>query len=334
MTMGRRRKHRKDLPERVYFHHGSYFFVGHDGKWTNLGRDFVKAMTRYATLNAASGSQSMNGVIDSFISSVLPKKAPKTQREYLQQLKRLRPVFGHMRPDAVTPQNIYGYMDLRPPVSANRERSLLSQLFKLAIRKGFCADNPCKEVECNEETPRDRYVEDAEFDAVYKIAPASVQCAMDIAVRTGLRISDILGLQLQDVQKDGLYRRTSKTKKWMIYEMIPELRKIIKRARALGTDARGNVRSFALICNNQGQPYTLDGFSTIWQRVMNKAIEDKLIKERFTFHDLRAKAGSESDNAQDLLGHDDPRTTNRVYRRLPRRVTPVSKNKQKTKKKP
>ena len=45
--------------------------------------------------------------------------------------------------------------------------------------------------------------------------------------------------------------------------------------------------------------------------------------ERFTFHDLRAKAGSESDNPTELLAHDDPRTTNRVYRRKPRRVRPV-----------
>ncbi|MEW6330474.1 MAG: hypothetical protein AB1560_03340 [Pseudomonadota bacterium] len=43
---------------------------------------------------------------------------------------------------------------------------------------------------------------------------------------------------------------------------------------------------------------------------MTKAIKDKVLEQSFTFHDLRAKAGSESENAQDLPGHDDPRTRN------------------------
>lgn len=43
MGMGRRRKHRRDLPQRVYFDHGSYFFVPGKGGKVNLGREFVQA---------------------------------------------------------------------------------------------------------------------------------------------------------------------------------------------------------------------------------------------------------------------------------------------------
>ena len=46
--------------------------------------------------------------------------------------------------------------------------------------------------------------------------------------------------------------------------------------------------------------------------------------ERFHFHDLRAVAASRSETPQELLGHDDPRTTNRVYRRGPRTVKPAT----------
>jgi integrase len=60
----------------------------------------------------------------------------------------------------------------------------------------------------------------------------------------------------------------------------------------------------------------------MWQRLMRRALE-KGLRERFTFHDLRAKAASAAENATDLLAHDDPRTTNRIYRRAVRRVTPV-----------
>lgn len=65
--------------------------------------------------------------------------------------------------------------------------------------------------------------------------------------------------------------------------------------------------------NRIGARYTLDGFSTAWQKLMAKAIKDKVLEQSFTFHDLRAKAGSESENAQDLLGHDDPRTTKNAF---------------------
>jgi integrase len=68
-----------------------------------------------------------------------------------------------------------------------------------------------------------------------------------------------------------------------------------------------------LIVNRSGARYTLNGFSIAWQKLMTKAMKDKVLEQRFTFHDLRAKAGSESENAQDLPGHDDPRTTKNAF---------------------
>lgn len=322
--MGRRRQHRKDLPARVYFRHGAYYFVRQDDTWLRLDKDYVRAMTRYATINQVGGLNTMSSVMDAFTAQEIPKKATRTRGEYLRQLQSLRKVFGHMRPDEIEPKDIYGYMDAREaPVAANREKSLLSTIFTFAIRKGLCADNPCRLVKRNPERPRDRYVQDWEFNAVRTIAPAAVQCAMDFARRTGLRLGDILKLQLGDVKEDGLHVRTGKTGKRMIYELTPGLRDAIERARQIGADKK--VRSMYLIVNRSGGGYTLDGFESVWQKVMEKALDkdNKVIEERFTFHDLRAKAGSESDQAQDLLGHDDPRTTNRVYRRLPRRVKPV-----------
>ena len=76
------------------------------------------------------------------------------------------------------------------------------------------------------------------------------------------------------------------------------------------------------ICNRRGQVYTGDGFRTLWQKLMRKALETNAIAERFTFHDLRAKAGSDS-NDDRLLGHQDVRTLNRHYKRKATRVTPL-----------
>jgi hypothetical protein len=41
MAMGRTRTTRKDLPRRMYHHHGAYSFRAPDGRRVNLGRDLA-----------------------------------------------------------------------------------------------------------------------------------------------------------------------------------------------------------------------------------------------------------------------------------------------------
>ena len=51
-------------------------------------------------------------------------------------------------------------------------------------------------------------------------------------------------------------------------------------------------------------------------------MEEGAIAERFTFHDIRAKAGSDSEDVK-LLGHEDARIHRRHYQRKPIKVTPL-----------
>jgi hypothetical protein len=60
----------------------------------------------------------------------------------------------------------------------------------------------------------------------------------------------------------------------------------------------------------------------MWNRVITKALEQGLIAERFTFHDIRAKAGTDTED-DNLLGHQDPRTLARHYKRRPLTVTSI-----------
>jgi integrase len=80
-----------------------------------------------------------------------------------------------------------------------------------------------------------------------------------------------------------------------------------------------------LFCTRRGQPYTVDGFNSIWQRKMKKALEQGILTERFTDHDIRAKTGSDTNEAHavELLAHDDAKTTKRHYRRKTPVVTPL-----------
>ena len=48
--MGRKRKHDNHLPQRLYQHRGTYYFVDKTGKGYNLAKDLVLAMAEYGKL--------------------------------------------------------------------------------------------------------------------------------------------------------------------------------------------------------------------------------------------------------------------------------------------
>lgn len=324
--MGRKRIHREDLPARVYFNHGAYYFVTKKGEWIKLSRQYPAAMKRYAEIIEAPGGKGVMGdLIRRFLNEISPQYASQTHKNNLQNSKRLTSVFGPMSPDDITPQDIYKFMDiLGAPVSANRHVSLLSDVFKYAIRWGMARDNPCRLVSRNPEKPRDREVTDEEFSAVRPFMAPSIQCAMDIGETTALRLGNVLNLNERDnIREEGIYaeiikRKKTETKKRLLFLWTDDLRSIYENCRKL----RGNVLSIYLICNKMGQRYTMHGFESLWRAGMKRALKAKSIKEPFTYRDLRARAAGKSAHATELLAHDDPRTTNRIYRRITRKVTP------------
>ena len=58
-----------------------------------------------------------------------------------------------------------------------------------------------------------------------------------------------------------------------------------------------------------------------WTPALRAAV-DEVIAERFQFRDLPGKTGSDSED-DNLLGHEDPRTLRRHYKRKPTKVTPL-----------
>jgi integrase len=93
---------------------------------------------------------------------------------------------------------------------------LASKIFSYAVRKGFVDDNPCKDIERNNESGRDRYIEDLEYQAVRGFSWTqkrwkALACAMDISYLTALREGDILKLQLSDIDNEFLRVREGKS---------------------------------------------------------------------------------------------------------------------------
>ena len=341
----RKRTKRKDLPAYVQYKHGAYYFIM-DKKWVPIGKDYISAMIKYAELNSDNKPIfTMGPLFDKYVCEIVPTKALRTQEDNLSSFKFLRMAFSHMRPEEITPQDIYAYMDARnAPVRANRDKSLLSHVFKKAIRWGVVKLNPCRDVESNPEKPRERLIEHEEFWAMYEFVPNQmIKAAMVISGLTGLRQNKVLSLKRDiHLKPGGMEVDSGKRGLKLDFEYTDELLLALKFA-----DSIHDVESDFVIHKADGKPYTRDGFKCMFVRWMDRAtghyiqkenesslafqsrksrmleMYPPILKERFTYHDIRAMAGSNTDN-DDLLGHKNKATFHRVYRRKAVSVTPVS----------
>ena len=267
------------------------------------------------------GMANMGDLLDAYLASLTKRLgvgeiSEGTVADYTRCVMSLRPVWERVRIVDVDVPSLYRWREARGESSrtrANRERTVLFEAFKLAMRDGIVKENPVAHLVPFREKPRERYVTDAEFMAVFAVAPQIVQAAMLIAAVTGLRQGDILRLRRADFGEHGLTVRTRKTGQPLEFAWTEGLRRAVLAA----VGARDFI-PMHLLTTDEGKPYTSDGFRTAWHR----AREAANLPKTFTFNDLRAKAGSESRDWR-LLGHMDQRTFERVYNRLPRKVTPT-----------
>ena len=315
--VGRKRIHNKHLPRHVYPHRRQYRLWTPDG-WVPLGKTEAEMYARLSGL-LKSDLVTMGDVLDRYAVEIIPGKSLPYQRAQRDHVKRLRKAFGHMRPDQITTQHVYGYLDGRrkSPVAANNEVATLSHVFRKAIRWGAGTINPVVGVERYETTPRDRYVTEDEFWTVHNFMPPMIQSAMELALLTALRKGNLLALTRDHLTDDGIEFTPGKGGKPTVYEWSNELRGAVRRALQLPPQVRKPV-----ICTRRGTAYTGDGFYAIWQRHMVKIVE-KTGVERFTFHDIRAKSASDDtlEAATERLGHNSAKVTERG---LPEKTAPCA----------
>ena len=186
---------------------------------------------------------------------------------------------------------------LQAKVRANREKALLSHVFNSASEWGYTdSPNPCAGVKGHRETGRDRYVEDAEYRAVYERAHFTVQDAMDLAYLTGQRPADVLKMQRSDVRDGALWITQGKTGKKLRIEVTGELAAVITRIQNRPRKAAG----LALIQDEKGQRLTHFALRSRFDNAREAA------GVNFQFRDIRAKAATDAEDleyAQKLLGH-------------------------------
>lgn len=224
--------------------------------------------------------------------------------------KNLRAAFGDLTLKEITPDRVQRYQLHRAQevskTTANRSLATLKMVFNLGIRWGLIKENPVTKVEFYRESRgRVRFLSREEQQALLSCCSKRLRDVVVVALRTGMRRGELLGLRKKDVDfKRGLLMLTrTKTDKARQIPMTDEVRAVVTRL------AFGRGEDDILFRNRWDQPYRQPRAEFI------KALAKASIKE-FRFHDLRHTYASDLVMASvdiftisKLLGHSNVKTT-------------------------
>jgi site-specific recombinase XerD len=133
----------------------------------------------------------------------------RTHSDDVRIMKRLRSWFGDRPANSITPDEIERHFQEGvdehgwAPSTVNHHRSLLSLTYRLAIRNGKATSNPARATQHRkEDNDRVRYLSSDEEKRLRGVLIASWPehlPELDLALHTGMRRSEMYGLDWQDV---------------------------------------------------------------------------------------------------------------------------------------
>lgn len=170
-----------------------------------------------------------------------------TTYERLLQLRgRIYGAIGHMRMDKITPRQIQAFVNTLSKDGANEvtgkplapktirhNLSLISDVFGYAVKMGVVSDNPCSKVTIPKAEQKEKQIytsqEVNKFLYLLKNEPLKYQVFFNLAVYSGFRRGELLGLEWKDISfeeniisvrrtsnytaEKGIYTDTTKTKR-------------------------------------------------------------------------------------------------------------------------
>jgi len=279
----------------------------------------------------------------------LTKRKPVTIKGYPYSLKVLRKRFGareYARNEVEASRGTkLRTMDVQrflregtAQTMANRHVAVLSDSFRYAKLCGLTEYNPCLGAERHKEHPRDREVLDDEIETLLAHASGVLRLMIRYVLITGWRLKDICELRVFQVTEAGIRLRQSKRGRRQLWQWSPELQSILTEAdelrgalRAKKARKRRGIDEQVIFCTRLGKAFTKYGFETVWGRLRKKANSARLAEgkpgiEDLHFHDLRARASDDAEEAgQDrakFLGND-PSVAHRHYARRVTKIRPL-----------
>jgi hypothetical protein len=279
------------------------------------------------------------------------KNSVATQISNWKEWKKLRPGFAHLLPSEVSQKLMKKYVRARAVkalVRANREKALLSAMLSWIVAETdqeVLAANPLfgmkkKDTETSE-VARDRLVLDRELDIFMSCGGEKLVRYCELKDMTRLRQKDILVMEVSQLKADGIEVMPSKSRrrhprtnqpigKRRFYPWNDKLLACVDRLREIKKldEKRQHKITPWLMVTREGKCYynfekaNAAAFYSLWRTCMRKAQAaakaQGWVLERFTEHDLRARAGGSAK----LLGNTEA-VFKKHYDRGPEVVEPL-----------
>lgn len=158
-----------------------------------------------------------------------PNLRNTTYERLLQLRTRIYKAIGHLRMDKISPRQIQTFVNTLSKDGANERTgkplapktirhnlSLISDIFGYAVKMGVAVENPCSKVTIPKVEQKEKQIYTPEevnkFLTLLKSEPLKYQVFFNLAVYSGFRRGELLGLEWKDIDfDDGIIsvRRTS-----------------------------------------------------------------------------------------------------------------------------
>lgn len=281
----------------------------------------------------------MNQKLDVFLNYLTVEKglSANTLEAYGRDLSRYVGFLlekGALQPDQATPilvLDFLGSLKKSGLSSRSRARTLvaLRTFHRFLLAEGYASDNPTSQIQAPRtlsSLPKTLSPAEVERLLAAPIGDSSLdqrdRAMFDLLYATGLRVSELVGLKVSDLQLDvGYLTAFGKGGKQRIVPMgesaLDEVRCYLDRGRLLLDKGRGSA---VLFLNRSGNGLTRQGF---WKIIKRRALQAGISKN-ITPHTLRHSFATHLlDNGADLravqtmLGHADISTT-QIYTHVTR----------------
>ena len=219
------------------------------------------------------------------------KLADSTKGTWARWLDRIADHFGELRiaqfdrPAKIRPVIIkWRNQYAETPRAADMGLQVLSRVLSYAVDPlGKIAGNPCEGIKRIYKADRSEIIwTDADLTQLRAVCSPEVFWVVDLAVHTGLRISDLLRLSWSHIGGEAIIIPTGKSR--------GRREAFIPLYDALRTVLEGiPKRSPTVLTNSRARPWTRDGFNSTFHKAKIRA---GLSDANLHFHDLRGTAAT------------------------------------------
>jgi integrase len=248
-----------------------------------------------------------------------PRLRPSTRTSYDGIIRNeILPTFGRLRVAEVRHPDVEDWhrrLSKLKPIRANRSVAVLSKMMSYAIRRGYRADNPCRHIERNPENTRDRYLSAVELA---RLAQALAQYgnqvsanAIRFALLTGARRGEVVTARWRDIDLErGIWVKpsahTKQRKEHRVPLSAPALHLLANLRDASPADAE-------FVFPGRKKEQHIERLSACWAYVAKTAgLQNARLHDlRHSFASILVSAGASLPLIGQLLGHTQPRTTQR-----------------------